>query len=332
MKHPSSGPARRPRRSRLFTVTPIVATVLIVIAMAAVAVHTLHHSDSATKDTGFGSTTIAGTPGPLTSSSTTTPPPPTTTTTNPDDPKLAASAVAAVDALQGTDGVEYGVAIMDRTTGKLTLGKLGAVGFYSASVVKLFVVVDLLYKQEQGALKLDSNDDYDIKRALELSDDNAMDAMWERHNGPALVTDMIKLAGLHDTVLDKQNTGEWGETKISARDVLAVWNFALTKLSAADRNTVIGDTHNAADHGADGFDQAFGLLQPPRAATVKAKQGWMIAGSQMILNTTGVLGTDNQYLLAILTKQSSGLGYPAGRANVNKASSRVQEILAPATK
>jgi hypothetical protein len=313
-------------------VTPIVATVLIVIAMAAVAVHTLRHSDSATKDTGFGSTTtIAGTPGPLTSSSTTTPPP-TTTTTNPDNPELAIQAVKAVDALQGEDGVQYGVAVYDRTTGKLTTGTLGASGFYSASVVKLFVVVALLYRQESGSVTLDSNDRYDITRALELSDDNAMDAMWERHDGPALVDEMIKLAGLHDTVLDKQNTGEWGETKISARDVLAVWDFALTKLSATDRNTVIDDTHHAANNGSDGFDQAFGLLQPPRASTVKAKQGWMIAGSTMILNTTGVLGTDNQYLVAILTKQSAGLGYPAGRANVNKASSKVQEILAPATK
>ncbi|HKN99100.1 MAG TPA: hypothetical protein VJX10_18405, partial [Pseudonocardiaceae bacterium] len=219
-----------------------------------------------------------------------------------------------------------------RTTGRLTVGRLGSVGFYSASVVKLFVVVDLLYQEEHGALTLTSAARNDITRALELSDDNAMDALWVKYDGPALVTDMIRIAGLHDTVLDEADPGEWGETKISARDVLAVWNFAITKLAPADRDTVIDDTHHAANNGADGFDQAFGLLEPPRSPTVKAKQGWMIAGSTMILNTTGVLGSDNQYLVAILTKQSAGLGYPAGRENVNKASSAVQKILAPATK
>jgi hypothetical protein len=325
-----SGAGRRQRRSRFFTVTPIVATVLIVVAMAAVVVHNLGGSDPSTGGTSLGTTTIVGSAGPLTTASA----PPSTTSPTPttpsDDPALAANAVKAVDALQ-VSGVQYGVAVLDRITGHETVGQEGDVGFYSASVIKLFVVVDLLHKAEQGELTLDANDQHDIQRALELSDDNAMDALWEDFDGPALVTEMIKLAGLHDTVLDTSDSGEWGETKISARDVLAVWQYALTRLSAKDSSLVINETHDAANNGADGFDQAFGLLEPPRPSTVKAKQGWMIAGSEMILNTTGVLGSDNQYLVAILTKQSAGIGYPQGRANVNKASKLVQKALAPAT-
>lgn len=324
-----SGRERQRRRSRIFTVTPIVATVLIVVAMAAVVVHNLHGSDSSASPASLHTTTtIDGTASPFTSSAA-----PTTTsqtpTTPPDNPALAETAVQAVDALD-VSGVQYGVAVLDRVSGHETIGREGDVGFYSASVIKLFVVVDLLHKQEMGEIKLDSNDQYDIKRALELSDDKAMDALWEDFDGPALVTEMIKLAGLHDTVLDAKDSGEWGETKISARDVLAVWQYALTKLSGTDASLVINDTHSAANNGADGFDQAFGLLEPPRPATVKAKQGWMIAGSEMILNTTGALGSNNQYLVAILTKQSAGIGYPQGRANVNKASVLVRKALAPA--
>lgn len=85
----------------------------------------------------------------------------------------------------------------------------------------------------------------------------------------------------------------------------------------------------AQDYGADHFYQAFGLLQSPRSATVKAKQGWMIDGSTMILNTTGVLGSDNQYVVAILTKQPSAIGYAAGRAHVNLAGQLVRKVLAP---
>lgn len=311
--------------------TPIVATVLIVVAMAAVVVHTLHNGG--TRPTAFGRTTVPGTADPALSRLTTTPPRATTTTpttTTPrHDPALAEQAVHAVDATH-VSGVQYGVAIMDRINGRTTVGAEGDVGFYSASVVKLFVVAALLYEAEHGEVTLSSADHYDITRMLELSDDNAMNSVWVRHDGPAMVNSIIKLAGLRDTVPDTANPGEWGETKISARDVVAVWDFVLTKLSSADTELVVNDTHHAANNGADGFDQAFGLIQPPRPATVKAKQGWMIAGSTMILNTTGLLGSDNQYVVAILTKQSSAIGYSQGRANVNAASAKVRSILAPA--
>jgi hypothetical protein len=313
----------------LFTVTPVVATVLIVVAMAAVLVHNLHQSGPDPKPAAFGETTTTGqshVPTPVPTTHTTTPTP----TTTPDNPALAKQAVAQVDALH-VSGVQYGVGVLDRRTGAETLGAEGTVGFYSASVIKLYVVVDLLHRAENGEVTLSSTDQYHIRRMLELSDDNAMNSIWEKYDGAELVTEITKLAGLHDTELDAADPGEWGETKISARDVLAVWQYALTKLTPADTNLVVSDTHSAANNGADGFDQAFGLLEPPRATTVKAKQGWMIAGSEMILNTTGALGSDNQYLVAILTKQSASIGYPQGRANVNQASKLLQATLAPAT-
>jgi hypothetical protein len=317
------------RRSLLFTVTPVLAVVLIVIAIAAVVIHNKADANANAAPTAFGDTTTGSAP------ATTTTAPPTTTvppTTTPDgDPALAARAVAEVDALH-VSGVTYGAAILDRDTSHAALGDSGTAGFYSASVVKLFLITDILHRSEEGAIKLSSNDEYDIRRALELSDDNAMDNLWVRYHGPTAITELIKLADLHNTVLDTSDPGEWGETTISARDVVLVWQYALTKLSASDSRLVVRDTHSANNTGADGFDQAFGLLDPPRASTVKAKQGWMIAGSQMILNTTGVLGTDNQYVVAILTRQSAGIGYSQGRANVNRASALVQKVLAPVTK
>jgi hypothetical protein len=309
-------------------VTPVVATVLIVVAMAAVIVHSVHQSAPATSPTAFGSTTLAGTPSPTAAPTTSSAPPPPTSTTPADNPELAKDAVKAVDALQ-VSGVQYGIAILDRNTGVLTTGAEGDTGFFSASVVKLFVITAILHKVEEGQITLSSTDQAHIKLALERSDDQSMDALWVKYNGPALVTEMIKLAGLHDTVPDTSDPGEWGETKISARDVTAVWGYVLTKLSPADRDLVTSDTHGAANTGTDGFYQAFGLLEPPRPSTVKAKQGWMIAGSEMILNTTGVLGARNQYVVAILTKQSASIGYPQGRANVNEASARVLKYLAP---
>lgn len=327
MNRAPRGSARRGRRSLLFTVTPVVATVLIVVAMAAVIVHSVRKSAPTASPTAFGTNTVTGRPAPTTAHPTSSPPAPTTTTPA-DDPALAQHAVELVDALK-VSGVQYGIAILDRNTGKLTVGAEGDVGFFSASVVKLFVVVDILHRVEEGRITLSSGDRTNITRALELSDDNAMDSMWVKYDGPSLVTEMISLAGLKDTVLDTANPGEWGETKISARDVTSVWEYALTKLSPADRSLVVNDTHHAANNGADGFYQAFGLLEPPRPASVKAKQGWMIAGSEMILNTTGVLGARDQYVVAILTRQSASIGYSQGRANVNRASGLALKALTP---
>lgn len=327
MNRAPRGSNRRGRRSLLFTVTPVVATVLIVVAMAAVIVHSLHRSAPSASPTAFGTSTLAGTPAPTTTHTTSSTPPPTSTTPA-DNPELAVQAVKAVDALH-VSGVQYGAAILDRNTGKLTVGAEGDTGFFSASVVKLFVITDLLHKVEQGQITLSSTDEEHIRLALERSDDQSMDALWVKYDGPGLVTQLTSLAGLHDTVLDKTDPGEWGETKISARDVTAVWEYVLTKLSSADRKLVIGYTHSAADTGTDGFYQAFGLLEPPRPTTVEAKQGWMIAGSEMILNTTGVLGARDQYVVAILTKQSASIGYPQGRANVNAASVLVLKHLNP---
>lgn len=329
MKQAPRGRERRPRRGLLFTVTPIAATVLIVVAMAAVVVHNLHRTGPQAGRTTLGTTTDNGATGPLTRAVLTTTPSATpTTTTTPDQPALAAAAVRAVDRLQ-IDGVQYGIGILDRRSGQETLGTEGDVGFYAASVIKLYVVVALLHNSELDEVELSADDQDDIRRALELSDDSAMDALWERHDGPTLITEMIRLAGLQDTVPDAEEPGEWGETKISARDILSVWNYAITRLSAADSKLVLDETHDAQDYGADHFYQAFGLLQSPRSATVKAKQGWMIDGSTMILNTTGVLGSDNQYVVAILTKQPSAIGYAAGRAHVNLAGQLVRKLLAP---
>jgi hypothetical protein len=99
---------------------------------------------------------------------------------------------------------------------------------------------------------------------------------------------------------------------------------------AVGSNLVLDETQAAQDYGADGFDQAFGLLESPRPATVKAKQGWMIDGSTMVLDTTGVLGSANRYVVAILTEQPAGIGYAAGRDHVNTATSLVRKLLAPA--
>ena len=322
MNGPGSG---RVRRGLLFTVAPVVMALLAVLALASVIRADEHRGQAAPVAEPVGSLTTA---------------PPTTTTSPPDstststatpaaDPVLLQKALAVVDG-DGASGTQLGAAVLDRATGQEVLGAEGTAQFYSASVIKLFVVTALLHDQEAGQVTLSGSDDDEITRALELSDDNAMDALWEDYDGPTLVQQMIQLAGLQQTQLP-EDTSQWGETLISARDVIAVYQYVFTGLSPADSRLVLTDLNNAGDTGADGFDQSFGLLAPGlRTADTKAKQGWMMYGDQMMLHTTGVIGADDRYVVAVLSLQPTDRGWSAGSALVTAATAQLVKVLGPA--
>jgi hypothetical protein len=239
------------------------------------------------------------------------------------------AAIASVDTLNAVrpSVASYGVAVLDRTTGQLTLGSEGATPLYSASVVKLFTVVDILYRTEADGLVLTPVQQADIQRALSLSDDSAMNALWNQFGGSRTVIEMIGLANLRDT-RPPANPGEWGETLISARDVVEVYQYLLSSMGRSSRDTVLGALASAQQSGADGFDQAFGLLRSPRSATVAAKQGWMIDGPQLYLHSTGVTGPSGRYVIALLSAQPATIGYQTAKAYLSAAATTVVDALA----
>jgi hypothetical protein len=315
-------PARRPHRELIFTLTPVILAVLVLVAVVTV-IRSNKQPAPAPAAAPVSLQNLA-TLGRSTSSTT---PPTTAPTTQPLSPAALTAAVDAVDATD-TSTVHFGVAILNRATGQETLGAEGSTQFYCASVLKLFVVTDLLHEQEIGALKLTSQDMNYVTRALELSDDNAMDALWEIFGGPKAVTQMIALAHLQDTKLPS-DLSQWGETLISPRDVLSVYEYVFSSLDPTDRDLVVGDLNHAAPDGADGFDQSFGLLGPTRTGNTKAKQGWMEFKSMIMLHTTGVLDSHNEYIVALLSRQPESSGYPAGRAHVDAATAAMLTALGP---
>jgi hypothetical protein len=236
-------------------------------------------------------------------------------------------AVRRVDAVQAANpGTQIGAAVLDRKTGMLALGTDGATPFYSASVVKLYTVVAILHRVDAGNLTLSATDRDDIQRALVASDDNAMDALWVKFGGAQTVSQTISLVGLKDS-RPPADPSQWGETKISARDVTAVYNYVLTSMSPAGRNTIMSALGHAQDKGADGFDQAFGLIAPPRQSNVAAKQGWMWINSDFDLHTTGVLGSDDRYVVVILSENPANAGSAAARTIVNKATAAAEAAI-----
>ena len=238
--------------------------------------------------------------------------------------EAVAAAVAAVDAIGADDRIQMGAAVLDRTTGELAVGAWGAIPIAAASMVKLYTVVDVLGRSSAGELTLTDADRRTIDRALRVSDDNAMNALWSRFGGVATVSATAEAAGLHDSG-PPADPSQWGEALVSARDVVAVFDYVLTEMSPADRDTVMGPLSSAVAPGADGFDQAFGLLAPPRRPEVAAKQGWMWFGSTFYLHTAGTLGPDDRYVVAILSTSSAGSR--AARTTVDQAAAAVVDTL-----
>jgi hypothetical protein len=262
---------------------------------------------------------------------TTTAAPPTTTTPAAPDPLApgaAQAAVAAVDA-QDTGSLKFGVAVLDRASGQETDGADAAAQFDCASVLKLFLITDVLHQAEQGAVTVGPAALDQIHRALTISDDSAMNALWGEYHGADAIQQLIGLAGLRDTVVTPAARGGfWGGVLISARDVLAVYQYVLTSLSPADRDLVISTLNNAQAVGYQGFDQGFGLLGPTRTASTKAKQGWMGYQHLTMLHSTGVLDSGNQVLVAILSSRAGG-GYATARTQLNSAATALVKALGP---
>lgn len=237
------------------------------------------------------------------------------------DPIAAAVATAAP-----AGPAQVGIAVLDRSTGKLTLGRLGAVPFLSASVVKLLTAVDVLRRAEVGAGTVSPAQRVLIQRALSASDDAAMGALWQQFGGARTVTEIAGWAHLRDTRAPGP-TDQWAETKLSARDVVATYTYVLTTLNPVDRKLILDSLRGASPTGADGFDQSFGLLSPPRRPGVAAKQGWMTVGPAQYLHSTGLIGPGDRYVVAVLTKRPAADGFPAGRAAVSAAVARVLSAL-----
>ena len=248
---------------------------------------------------------------------------PTTTATPP--PPDPAAAVRDAEATAPGDE-KIGVAVLDRVTGKETDGTNAHATFPCASVLKLFLITDLFHQQEQGTITLSATDLTEINSALTISNDAAMNTLWSKYHGQTAIQQLIGLAKLPDAQIPPTvATGKWGGVLISPSDVLAVYQYLLTKLTAADRDLIVGALNQANPVGYAGFNQAFGLLDPTtRTASTKAKQGWSDWQGQTVLNSTGILDSRNNVVVAVLSSRAghgTDAQYDAARQELDAATS-----------
>lgn len=250
-------------------------------------------------------------------------------------PAATGLARAAVDAAQAAaqPSTELGVAVLDRVTGETAGGARGTEPFYTASLSKLVVTLDVLDRRRTEGLAVSDDDIALIRRALGPSDDSAMNALWVRFDGVGAAARVSAELGLSGTTAPA-DPSQWGEMSVPATDLLRIYSHVLDDLPAGDRDLVLGALAAAPATAADGFDQAFGLLDPvvdgPGAAGASAKQGWMCCFSgRYYLHSAGVVGPDERYVVVVLTRIPQAPGWDAARSEVTAVAAAAVRALGP---
>ncbi|MEJ2858856.1 MULTISPECIES: hypothetical protein [unclassified Saccharothrix] len=201
-------------------------------------------------------------------------------------------AVARAVADVGT--LDLGLSVLDLETGALS-GSRADVPFRTASLSKLIIAVDVLSRGD-----VDDEDRDRLRRALSLSDDEAMNALWDLHDGMGAVDRVSALVGLTSTHAP-EDPSQWGDVLMSAEDLVRLYRYVLTTLPEPARDFVVSALTAAPRTAADGFDQDFGLLAPGLGAY--AKQGWMwYYPADLYLHSAGVVA--GRYVVVLLTVHS----------------------------
>lgn len=233
---------------------------------------------------------------------------------------VAAAVGAAEEAAD--DSTQLAVAVLDRVTGESVAGGRGGEPFFTASLSKVVVAVDVLDRRRLEGLAVTDADLDLLRRALGPSDDNAMNALWSRFDGAGAAGRVSSRLGLTATSSPRDPT-QWGEMTVSAADTTRIWEHVLDEMPAVDRDLLVADMQAAPPRARDGFDQAYGLLSPevdggggPGAV---AKQGWMCCFSGIsYMHSAGAVGSDQRFVVALLARVPRSDGWEAARQELDR--------------
>jgi hypothetical protein len=211
--------------------------------------------------------------------------------------------------------------------GALVAGAGSATSVHTASLVKLYVVGELLARSSAGVVTLTATDTERMQRAVSRSDDAAMNALWTTHDGPALVRAAAARWGLTATT-GTPVAGQWGQVSTSADDLATFLTGLDAELGATDAGTLRSWMRAAPATAADGFDQAYGLRSAAvdGAGDVAVKQGWMccVRGERQV-HSLGVLPDGT--VVVLLGTFPSSVSWGTARAALTRAASGLVAVL-----
>ena len=220
----------------------------------------------------------------------------------------AATALAGLDARENQatntaadSGATISAAVLDRNTGQLITNGMNS-PMPIASVAKLFIADDLLLQEAKGQITLTAADRQEFDTMLRSSDDTAANDFWNRSGGNAVITRVAARYGLTGT--SAPYDGNWWNTMSTTTDLVHYYDKLLNGsggLPPEQASIILSNLAQSTATGTDGYPQRFGIPDGLYGEPVAVKQGWMPGwnGNNWMHMSTGVIGTDRRYVMAI---------------------------------
>ncbi|SFW49677.1 hypothetical protein [Amycolatopsis australiensis] len=224
-----------------------------------------------------------------------TPAPTPTATPTPSPKSRPESKVDAAGLDRMVPGGEVSAVVFDRQRGAVTVSVHAERAYTSASLVKLLIALSVL--QRDGPVA-------QVERMLSRSDDDLASQFWAAYGGPSIVTRWAAKLGLTDT-RPPADAGRWGDTRITARDVVRIYEYVLAHAPGA----ILTALRAATERGSDGFRQYFGIPDAAGNRPWAVKQGWSCCRPTRMLHTSGVVGDDDRYIVAVLSEHPASVDY-----------------------
>jgi len=232
----------------------------------------------------------------------------------PIDPGLLQNAAASVE-----PNTTLGAVVFDRLAGAELVALNADRQFRSASLVKLLIAIDAL-NRGASASERDS-----LARMLSLSDDNLASSFWVKGGRPDIIIRTVALLGLTSTE-PPESPGKWGEVRITAHDMLRVYQYVMDQLPPADHTLIVDALAQAPQYAADGYDQHFGIADGLNLQWA-IKQGWGNNSNAMVLHSTGLVGQNWRYVVILLTEHPLGSGWQTCSSSVTAAAGALNGLL-----
>lgn len=232
------------------------------------------------------------------------------------EPPVNIDAASVYAAGRGTAGV----AVLDRQTGSYVDNGAGAhTAMGSASVIKVLMAEEILHRAAVGQVQLAATDYMRMETMLVDSDDLAASSLYNQFGGVTLIAAALTRHELTESAapIDPRY---WGNTKITASDVVAFYDSVLDgSLPAPSREYLFGLLRRLAPIASDGFGQLFGLAGGDPTLNAAVKQGWMccLDGVRSV-HSTAVLGEQDRYVVVILTQYPPSLPWEHGLATTTE--------------
>lgn len=227
--------------------------------------------------------------------------------------------IAAADAYLADRPGTVGYVLRDRTTGAVYRSAHAGELVWTASTIKLAMVVDLLTRARQGDITL-SRDDHELMAAmLHSSDDDAADTLWARYSGPDNQSFNTDFPRFGMTSLAPQRGFSsvypyWGFQKSTPDDLDRLINYTLTRLHPADTAQIVTALQHVDP------DQQWGVWGAGPAMAPGNKDGWSLEQGGWVINSVGFAGRGQRYTLAVMNALGGQGGYDDGVATTTRLS------------